>query len=958
MPASVDESDAPVAVSGPTGARTPPAVRVEASGEKAVGAGHDIAHSAVGQGSRVEHTEVHNRVEGSTVRGDLFQAGNMTVNNYHPAPPPVPVWRPVRVGAVPPLASAVQPRPGLREVIDGARERNATVVLTQVLSGGGGVGKTQLAATYARRAHAEGVDVLVWVNAADISQIVSTYARAAHQVGAPGADGREAERDAEAFKEWLATTDRSWLVVLDDLTDLEGAQPWWPHPLAGSASRARVLATTRRRDALVSGAGRAVVDIGIYTRAEALAYLRERLATAGAEHLLDAGADDLVEALGRLPLALAHAAAYMINEDKASTRYLHLFSDRTSRLEALLPPAADTDGYGRQVTASLVLALDAAEQREPVGLAAPAIRLAAHLDAAGHPQDLWATAAFTRYLTTYRAPSPGAAAPAPVTPDQARAAVRLLHQYALLTSKAEDSPRAIRLHGLTARTVREGIAVGETPATVHAVADALREVWDYEREHPVPLLTAVLGANTATLAAHAGDLLWNPDAHPVLFAAGAGLSNAGLYSAALAHWKRLAADAERLLSRDSPSALVARENLATSYRQAGLPGEAILIGEQVVADSERLLSHDVTRALAARTSLAASYREAGNTGKAIDLLEQVLAGSERLLGSSHPDTRAARSSLGSCYRQMERTGEAITLEEKALTDSKRLLGDNHPDTLTASANLAASYWQAGRTGEAIAIEEKALTDSKRLLGDNHPDTLTASVNLAASYRRAGRTGEAIGLLERVVPDIGRRLGHDHLHTLTARANLAAALGQAGCVGEAVDLLEGVVADCGRLLGHDHAQTLSARSNLAASYRQAWRTGEATELEKQVLAERRRQLGAVHPETLATRTNLASCYRRAGRVGKAILIDEEVLADSVRVLGDGHLLTLTVRAGLAASYRQAGRTGEAVDLLEQVISGARRIQERDRLHRQDPGSDGLLERLVRRAVGREWPGQGT
>ncbi|WP_406109951.1 tetratricopeptide repeat protein [Kitasatospora purpeofusca] len=893
----------------------------------------------------------------STVNGDVHQAAQITIyNSQHQAAPATTVRWPVRVGAVPPLASAFQPRAGLREEIDRARAHEATVVLTQVLSGGGGVGKTQLAAAYAHQAHANGVDVLVWVNAAETSQIVAAYATVARRVGAPGADGREAERDADAFKDWLATTDRSWLVVLDNLTDLEGAQPWWPNPLAGSGSRARVLATTRRRDALVSGAGRTVVDVGIYNRIEALAYLRERLATAGAEHLLDMCADDLVEALGRLPLALAHATAYMINEDKASARYLRLFTDHASSLETLLPPTADTDGYGRQVTTSLVLALDAAQQREPVGLAAPAIRLAAHLDPAGHPQNLWATTAFTRYLSTHRVPSPDSASSAPVTPDQALATIRLLHQYALLTSKAEDDPRAIRLHALTARAVREGIVPTEISATVRTVADALKEIW--ENEYSVPHLTAVLGANTDTLAAHAGDLLWAPDAHPVLFTAGIRLSDAGLYSAALTHWRRLTADAERLLGRDSLRSLTARENLATSYRQAGLPGEAILIGEQVVADSERLLSHDHFRALTARTSLAASHQQAGNTSRAINLLEQVVPASERLLGSSDPDTRAARSSLGSCYRQMGHTGEAITLEEQVLADSKRLLGDEHPDTLTAGASLAASYWQTGRTGEAITLEEQVLADSKRLLGDEHPDTLTAGVNLAASYRQAGRTGEAIRLLEQVVPDIERRSGHDHVHTLTARANLAVTRGQAGCVVEAVDLLERVVADCGRFLGHDHPQTLSARTSLAAAYRQARRTGEATELEKQVLAEQQRQLGAAHPQTLTTRTNLASCYRQAGRIGKAILIDEDVLADSARVLGDNHLVTITVRAGLAASYRQAGRTGEAMDLLGQVLTGARQFQDRDHLHRTAAASGGLWERLVRRAAGHEWPGAGT
>ncbi|MFB8171343.1 tetratricopeptide repeat protein, partial [Kitasatospora purpeofusca] len=531
-------------------------------------------HSAVGAGSRVEHTEVEIRIENSTVGRDVFQAGrDLTINN-HPAPPPAPDRRPVRVGAVPPLASAFQPRPGLREEIDRARERNATVVLTQVLSGGGGVGKSQLAAHYAHRAHAEGVDVLVWVNAAETSQIVSTYATAAQRVGAPRADGQDAERDAATFLDWLAVTERSWLVVLDDLTDLEGAQRWWPRPPVGA--NGRMLATTRRRDALVTGNGRARVDIGTYTTAEAIDYLRERLAEADASHLLDDGAAGLVEALDLLPLALAHAAAYMINEGVGCTAYLGLFTDRASRLENLLPPGADTDNYGRRVTASLLLALDAADRREPAGLATAAIRLAARLDPAGHPDTLWTTTqAVTEHLTAHRTPPPpGAPVPEPVTTGQARAALRLLHHYALITHTPHDTHRAVRLHALTARAARENTPPTQIPATVHAAADALHAIWP-EHEHTARDLTAVLRANTDTLTDHADDYLWQPDAHPVLFLAGLSLSRADLIGAAVTHWQHLATVAERLLGDDHPDTLTACGNLATSYGRAGRTGEAL-----------------------------------------------------------------------------------------------------------------------------------------------------------------------------------------------------------------------------------------------------------------------------------------------------------------------------------------------------------------------------------------------
>jgi len=66
--------------------------------------------------------------------------------------PARPVEWPAVVGQIPAAAAAFQPRPWLREQIDLARGSGGGVVLTPVLSGGGGTGKSQLAARCARDA--------------------------------------------------------------------------------------------------------------------------------------------------------------------------------------------------------------------------------------------------------------------------------------------------------------------------------------------------------------------------------------------------------------------------------------------------------------------------------------------------------------------------------------------------------------------------------------------------------------------------------------------------------------------------------------------------------------------------------------------------------------------------------------------------------------------------------------
>ncbi|MHA4818808.1 tetratricopeptide repeat protein, partial [Streptomyces aculeolatus] len=510
------------------------------------------------------------------------------------------------------------------------------------------MGKSQLAAAFAHRALAEGVELVVWLDAAEAAEIVAGYATVALRVQAPGATGKDAALDARALLDWLAATERSWLVVLDDLTDPAAIDDWWPPP--SPAGTGRVLATTRLRGGQLSGGGRTIIGIDTYTPDEACDYLRQRLTGAAQAHLLDDHVPALAEALGRLPLALGHAAAYMLNEELPCGRYLERFADHRTRMAQMLPREADAEAYGREVTAALLLALEAAELKEPKGLARPAIRLAAHLDPAGHPRNLWTQDAITSYLTAHRTPPPASPAESePVTADQARAAVQLLHRYHLLDSDTRREPQAVRIHALTARAARETTPPADVHATVHAAADALNATWP-AAEHTAPELATVLRTNTDTLTRYAGDRLRQPGIHPVLHRVGDSLSTAGLYAAAFTYRLSLAHHAERLLGPEHLDTLRARDNLAASYVRAGRVQEAILIGEQVVAGVERLLGPEHPHTMAARGNLAVSYRGAGRVQEAILVGEQVVADRVRLLGSEAPDTLTARANLAVSYR--------------------------------------------------------------------------------------------------------------------------------------------------------------------------------------------------------------------------------------------------------------------------------------------------------------------
>jgi hypothetical protein len=386
------------------------------------------------------------------------------------------LW-PRRVGVVPRLADCFQRRVLADELLH-AVEGGGTAVLTgttattptQLLSGMGGVGKTQLAAGIANHLHDAGrVDALVWISATSRQAIIAGYAQAAVDLSVSGADGRDAERDAQRFHAWLTTeASRRWLVVLDDLTSAADLKGLWP-PIRPTG---RTLVTTRLRGSALTGQGFLLVPVGGFTLVEAVGYLRARLN----DHpdLVD-DIEGLASALYHLPLALAHATAYMIDEHIPCTGYIRrLAEEHRNRLDDLAPSADDLpDDYTRTVAATVALSIRAADRTRPMGLATPLMNLASVLDPTGIPESVFITAAGRRWLGKARAATGTVIAVDPDV-DTVRSGLSTLHRLNLVT-RAEGT---VAVHALVQRAVRDEFTDRDRIAVSAAVDIALQEVWD------------------------------------------------------------------------------------------------------------------------------------------------------------------------------------------------------------------------------------------------------------------------------------------------------------------------------------------------------------------------------------------------------------------------------------------------------------------------------------------------
>jgi Tetratricopeptide repeat len=584
--------------------------------------------------------------------------------------------RRVVVGEIPQQSPGWQPRLDLLAALDGAGP-DARVVVVRAVTGMRGVGKTQLAAAFARDCLAAGWQLVAWINAETLGGVTTGLTATAARLGL--GQGQDAAAAGLAVRHWLETGGRDCLLVFDNATDPELIQRYLP-----AAGAARVIVTSNQQAVVSLGTA---VDVEVFTEDEALAYLADRTSRDDA-----AGARAVGLELGWLPLALAQAAAVITAQHLDYAAYLARL--RQVPVSELLAPVPGGQ-YPRSAAAAVLLSVDAVTENDGTGACGGVLNLLAVLSPDGVRRSLVHAAAGEGILgrDSGQAGQPGAVA------DEV---LGRLAGASLLTFTVDGS--AVTVHRLVSRVIRERLAAaGELAAACQAAAglldaqaEDLRGTWHEDRAAARDLADQVSALYQAAATCPDDDDLTQ--------------SMLDLRAWALYFLTELGDSA----------------------------GQAILIGEALIADRERVLGTDHPDTLTSRSDLANAYHGAGRNAEAIALDEQVLASFERVLGTDHPDTLASRSNLANGYREAGRNAEAFALDEQVLASRERILGTDHPDTLASRSDLANDYREAGRNAEAIALDEQVLASRERILGADHPDTLASRSHLATAQRNAGR----------------------------------------------------------------------------------------------------------------------------------------------------------------------------------------------------------------------------
>ncbi|MFI6295571.1 tetratricopeptide repeat protein [Nonomuraea sp. NPDC050790] len=635
-----------------------------------------------------------------------------------------PLAGPLVVGDIPQPPAAFQERPA---IMDGLRGEDRVSVVRS-MSGAPGVGKTTMAAAYARECQAAAFAVVAWVHADTHDQIVAGLGRLADRLGLR-ADRDSWEEAAEKARDWLAAAREPCLVVFDNATGVRELRRWVP-----ATGSTRTVITTRDRAFDRMGTR---VPVEVFTEDEAVAFL-ERATGLGDP----AGAAVLARELGHLALALAQAAALI--DERGSTYAAYLATLRRVPLARSLRGVAG-DAYPDSAVQAVILAVEAAEAE--IGGAGDVLDALSVLSPDGVARDLLC----------------------PEADDAALDLLAALVRRSLLAWSQDR--RSVVVHRVTQRVLRE-----RDPEAAGRALDRATGLLEAYRPRDIGVSRGrweSFVAQTEAVYAHVGERR-----KPILaLLRHLGVSHRARHSSnadAVALYEQCVADFERDFGPDHEITLNARADLAFSYSHLGRAERAAELFEQTIADSVRVLGPDHPGTLRSYAGLADVHSLNHAPAEALPLHEHAVAEHARVLGAAHRTTLGRRALLALTTGHAGQYERAITLMESVLADSARALGQDDPDTLMVLRGLAMVVGNSRDDERARDLYRSCVTAYERVLGADNVFTLQTKLAFADFLSLTGDPAAARALCAEVLTTAETVLGAGHLVIEQARARLTTA----------------------------------------------------------------------------------------------------------------------------------------------------------------------------------------
>ncbi|MDR2118892.1 MAG: tetratricopeptide repeat protein [Tannerellaceae bacterium] len=672
---------------------------------------------------------------------------------------------------------------GRKELLETVRQRFEEGKYVALI-GYGGVGKSQVAMEYAFL-YGFAYKVVWWVNAETADAVLSSFEAFVRTYKLLDANEYTSEKILSTVRNWMNRQD-DWLFIFENVSNEASLSEYLPQ----DTGRGRhVLVTSRHGN---WGSIATPVSVDVFTKEEAGEFLTRRTGIP-----CDEFQESLAEELGRLPLALEQAAAYICNNAGCDYRnYLPLL--KKYRLEVF---KASPDIHAKQsVRATWGISI----QKIASESAVPLLSLCAFF-VPDRINLIW--------LMLGAIHLPRALRETLLDMQQFSRTGEALIRYSLVNIRGVS----LSLHRLLQEVMRDRLKE-EKLRWLNFCVLVLTEcrcsdLSTTESRSLFPELASQIHFVMAQIP-----LKVQGEEHARLyFFLGKGYDEFGDYSKSMECYVKALDIRERILGVFHYDTAITYHNIAEVYEDQGDYDQAMECYLKALTVYEKVLGTDHPYTAITYNNIAVVHHYREEYDQALEYHLKAIAIKEKTLGAGHPDTAATCNSIATVYRRKGDHVQALEWYRKTLKIQEKALGAYHPEIAAICNDIALIYTNQKSYTQALEWHQKARAIREKVLGTLHSDTAVTYNNIAGVYNEQGNYAQALEWFMKSLSVSEKILGASHYHTATTYNNIATVYCAQGKYAKALEWFIKALPAWTRELGSAHPHTKSLFNNIKLIY---------------------------------------------------------------------------------------------------------------------------------------------
>ncbi|KAG4068215.1 hypothetical protein HA402_008856 [Bradysia odoriphaga] len=739
-------------------------------------------------------TSFHN--QGPAVNAEVIY-GNVNANTtiYNNAAEPDPIRDGIEFRIAKPEINFTGRSTELDQLMNISSSKNAETV---VVSGMGGVGKTQLARKFIEK-NRKDYGHVIWIDSQTEATINESFKKLSEDelhIQTFNASGKEKDSKSiieQAMKKLCRTRT---LFIYDNVEQSAEIIKFILAIMPLVTEKPHILITSRLRDWYE---GILVIRLKVWNQAQSLEYISGMLMNSRNDSESDK--KRLAETLQHFPLALRQTTAFINHQRKRHgtftiSQFINKYTRNTAKLLNSKIFQRDTiASYEKTTCTTWDITIDAIRENDEHGdLAIRILNIAAYFDVNSIGRENFL------YLARDKSQlSDGE------FKECVMSAVDLLLKYNMIDIR--DNQRSFDIHRLVQAIIR--FKLTESNEEMLVLKDGIDMIENSFKGESLPAFEIYFHA--VSLLVHA-----SPNFSQLL--AKGTMPTETL--AKLAEWadldkieileKRILGPLTQALGENDRDLLRIRFNVAENFLSRKVNEQAL----HRYLDIHNSLQIDFGEAdddtLRTHFEIARLYRHLGNSEAALEWYEKLFEIKQKTLDENDDSILGTMSDLGKVYSSLAQHSKALKLYEEIYERRKIKFGENDDSAVQIKCEMAIQYSKLGQHAKAIKLYEEVYERRKTKFGENNGAALQAKCEIASEYSKLGQHSEAIKVYDEVYERRKIKFGENDEETLQTKSEIASEYSKLGQYSEALRFLQNVYKTQKESFGEYHLHSVRTK----------------------------------------------------------------------------------------------------------------------------------------------------